>query len=138
MSPPDHNKTLVVLHSAIGGFFTLGLIAAPWIIAQNFRRPDKTLVAVLVFGVVFLVAVLFWTTAIAMYRRKAIGRKLSMITAVVAIPIMWPVGVYTWWFMHSEGAKRMYGVSANSSTKVSRGFADEHVVESSRAKILDR
>jgi hypothetical protein len=37
MSAQDHNKTLVVLHSAIGAFYTLGLIASPWIIAQNFR-----------------------------------------------------------------------------------------------------
>jgi hypothetical protein len=106
----DHNKTLVILHAGLGLFFTLGLIAAPWIIAQNFRRPDKILFAVIVFGVVFLVAILFWSTAIAMYRRKPIGRKLSLIASVVAIPMIWPVGVYTWWFMHSDAAKRIYGV----------------------------
>jgi hypothetical protein len=39
----DHNKTLVILHAGLGLFFTPGLIAAPWIIAQNFRRPDKML-----------------------------------------------------------------------------------------------
>ena len=100
----------VILHAAIGAFFTLGLVASPWIIAQNFRRPDKILLAVIVFGIVLLVAILFWTTAIAMYRLKPKGRTLSLFTAVVAIPIVWPVGVYTWWFMHSDAAKRMYGV----------------------------
>jgi hypothetical protein len=30
--------------------------------------------------------------------------------SVVAIPMIWPVGVYTWWFMHSDAAKRIYGV----------------------------
>jgi hypothetical protein len=112
MSPHDHNKTLVILHSAMGTFFTLGLIASPWIIAQNFRRPEKILLAVFVFGIVFLVAILFWSTALAMYRKKPIGRKLSLLAAILAIPIVWPVGVYTWWFMHSEGAKRMYGVKS--------------------------
>jgi len=110
MTAQDHNKTLVILHAAIGAFFTLGLIAAPWIIAQNFRRPDKILFAVIIFGIVSLVATLFWSTAIAMYRLKPKGRRLSLFAAVVAIPIVWPVGVYTWWFMHSDGAKRMYGV----------------------------
>jgi hypothetical protein len=110
VSPQDHNKTLVILHAAIGAFFTLGLIASPWIIAQNFKRPDKIVFAVFVFGIVFLCTVLFWATAIAMYRRKPIGRKLSLAAAILAIPIVWPVGVYTWWFMHSEGAKKMYGV----------------------------
>ena len=59
MTAEDHNKTLVILHSAIGAFFTVGLIASPWIIAQNFRRPDKILFAIFVFGVVLLVAILF-------------------------------------------------------------------------------
>jgi hypothetical protein len=111
VSTLDHNKTLVILHAAIGAFFTLGLIASPWIIAQNFKRPDKILFAVLIFGIVFLFAVLFWATAITMYRRKPIGRKLSLAAAILAIPLVWPVGVYTWWFMHSEGAKQMYGVT---------------------------
>ena len=111
MTAQDHNKTLVLLHAAMGGFFTLGLVASPWIIAQNFSRPDKILFAVIVFGIVLLVAILFWSTAIAMYRLKPTGRKLSLIAAVVTIPIMWPVGVYTWWFMHSDGAKKMYGVT---------------------------
>lgn len=110
MSPQDHNKALVILHSAMATFFTLGLVASPWIIAQNFSRPDKIPLAAVVFGIVLLVAILYWSTAIAMYRRKPIGRKLSLVAAVLAIPIVWPVGVYTWWFMHSDGAKQMYGV----------------------------
>lgn len=110
MSPQDHNKTLVMLHSAIGASFTLGLIGAPWIIAKNFSRPDKILFAVVIFGIVFLMALLFWTTAIAMYQRKPVGRKLALVAAVVAFPIGGYVGMYTWWFMHSEGAKQMYGV----------------------------
>jgi hypothetical protein len=77
MSAQDHNKTLVMLHSAIGAFYTLGLIASPWIIAQNFRRPGQIPSAVAVFGLVFLIALLFWSTAILMHRRRALGRKLG-------------------------------------------------------------
>ena len=110
VSTLDHNKTLVILHAAIGTFFTLGLIASPWIIAQNFKRSDKILFAVFIFGIVFLFAVLYWSTAIALFRRKPIARKLSLVAAILAIPIVWPVGVYTWWFMHSEGAKQLYRV----------------------------
>lgn len=110
MTTEDHNKTLVMLHSAIGAFFTLGLIGAPWIIAKNFSRPDKTLFAVVIFGIVFLMALLFYATAIAMYRRKPFARKLALIAAVVSFPMGGYVSVYTWWFMHSDGAKQMYGV----------------------------
>ena len=112
MSPEDHNKTLVILHSATGAFFTLGLIGAPWIIAKNFRQPEQVPTAIVVFGIVFLMALLFWSTAIAMYRRKPLGRKLALIAAVVAFPIGGYVGIYTWWFMHSDGAKKMYGVKS--------------------------
>jgi len=110
MSPQDHNKTLVILHSATGAFFTLGLIGAPWIIAKNFRQPGQVPTAMVVFGIVFLMALLFWSTAIMMYRRKPLGRKLALIAAIASFPLGGYVSVYTWWFMHSDGAKQMYGV----------------------------
>ncbi len=109
MSPQDHNKTLVILHGAIGAFFTLGVLASPWIISQNLRHREKIPLAVLILGIVFVMASLFWATAIAMYRRKRVGRRLALISAVVVLPLVWPIGVYSWWFMHSEGAKEMYG-----------------------------
>jgi hypothetical protein len=110
MSPQDHNKTLVILHSTIGAFFTIGLLSSPWIIAYNLKHRDEIPIAIVVFGIVFFIALLFWCSAITMYRRRTVGRKLALIAAVVALPIIWPLGVYTWWFMHSEGAKQMYGV----------------------------
>jgi hypothetical protein len=33
MSPQDHNKTLVLIYSLLGGLFTVPLIASPWILA---------------------------------------------------------------------------------------------------------
>lgn len=110
MTTEDHNKTLVLLHGGLGAFFTLGLVTSPWIIAKNFRHPEQMPTAILIFGVVFVMALLFCSTAIAMYRRKPLGRKLALIAAVASFPIGGYVGIYTWWFMHSDGAKRMYGV----------------------------
>jgi hypothetical protein len=110
MTAQDHNKTLVVLMSAFAAFFTLGLVASPWIIAKNFNDGDKILFAIVIFGIVFLMALLLWATAVAMYRRKPLGRKLALLSAVLVLPVFWPIGVYAWWFMHSEGAKQIYGV----------------------------
>ncbi|HXM49583.1 MAG TPA: hypothetical protein VN956_17200 [Pyrinomonadaceae bacterium] len=109
MSPQDHNKTLVMLHSAMGAFYTLGLIASPWIIATNFRRPGQIPTAVAVFGIVFLSALLFWSTAILMHRRKPLGRTLALIAAPFTLFTFWPIGIYSWWFMHSAGARHLYG-----------------------------
>jgi hypothetical protein len=108
MSPQDHNKTLVIIFSAFGALWTLVLLASPWIVAQAFRRQEQ-MPAIAVFSFVSLMTLLFWSTAIAMHRRKAVGRKLALISAVMLL-MFWPLTVYIWWFMHSEGAKQMYGV----------------------------
>lgn len=115
MSTKDHNKTLVMLYAAIGSFYSFGIIAAPWIIEKNFRRPGQTPTAILVFGLVFLIALLFWLSAIYMHRRKPIGRTLALWAAPITFFAFWPVGIYTWWFMHSEGGKALYGIGDDSS-----------------------
>lgn len=115
MSPQDHNKALALIYLLLGVFFTLPLIASPWIITKNVdryasaRRDDQVLIAVAVFCVVFLLAALFVSTAVSLYRSRRAGRKLALVSAVLLLPLLPPAAVYTWWFMHSEGGKRMYG-----------------------------
>lgn len=110
MSTKDHNQTLVGIHLLFGSVFTLGLNGSPWIIARNFRHAEQIPLAIIVFGTVLLVAALMFSTAIAMRRHKPVGRKLGLLAAAVLIIICWPAGVYSWWFLHSVGAKKMYGV----------------------------
>jgi hypothetical protein len=116
MTPSDHNKTLVVIHSLVGGVFTLPLIAAPWIIAKNVdsypspRRDSQVIIAVVSVGVLLFLALIFLFTAVGLYKRKAWGRKLAFVTSVLML--VWPpAAAYIWWFIHSEGGKRIYGVT---------------------------
>lgn len=115
MSPLDHNKTLALIYSLLGGFFALPLLASPWIIANEVarhpspRRDEQILIAVVAFCVVLFLATLFVSTAVSLYRRRHAGRKLALISAVLLLPLLPPAAVYTWWFMHSEGGKQMYG-----------------------------
>lgn len=111
MTTQDHNETIVGIHFLVGIVFVLGLVASPWIIAQNFRHREQIPLAIIIFGFVFIVAVLMLSTAIAMYRKRPIGRKLAMYSAALLIVIFWPAGIYTWWFMHSDGARRLYGAA---------------------------
>jgi len=106
----DHNKTLVNIYFAVGLFFAFDLLISPWIIAQNFRHKEQIPAAVLIFGLVFCIALAMFVTAYAMHRKKPLGRKLAILSSALLIVIFWPAGIYSWWFMHSEGAKRMYGV----------------------------
>lgn len=115
MSPQDHNKTFVIIYSLLGGFFTLPILASPWILAKNVdrypspRRDDQILIAVVVFCIVLFLALLFLATALSLYRRHPWGRKLALVSSVLLLPLLPPAAAYTWWFMHSEGGKRMYG-----------------------------
>ena len=115
VSAQDHNKTLVMLHSAIGAFYSCALVASPWIIEKNFRRAEQIPAAIAIFGLVFLIALLFWSSAILMYRRKRFGRTLALIAAPFTLFGFWPVGIYAWWFMHSERGKSLYGVSQDAT-----------------------
>jgi hypothetical protein len=109
MTTQDHNKTLVIIFSTFGALWTLVLLASPWFLPLAFRRQEQMPAAVLVFSFVFVMTLLFWSTAIAMHRRKRMARKLALISAITLL-MFWPLVVYIWWFMHSEGAKQMYGV----------------------------
>jgi hypothetical protein len=115
MTPLDHNKTLVVIYSLLGGFFTLPLLASPWIIAKSVdpfpssRREGQILIATVAFCFVLSLALLFLSTAALLYRRKRLGRKLGIITAVLLFPFGPPMAAYIWWFLHSEDGKRLYG-----------------------------
>jgi EamA domain-containing membrane protein RarD len=110
MSTKDHNQTLVGIHLVVGALFTFGLVALAWSIAQNIRHKEQISTALIIFGIVFCVALLMFTTAISMHRRKPIARKLALWSAALLIITFWPAGIYSWWFMHSDGAKQMYGV----------------------------
>jgi hypothetical protein len=65
---------------------------SPWIIEKNFRRPEQIPTAILVFGAVSLIALLFWSAAIHMHRRKSIGRTLALIAAPITMFAFWPIG----------------------------------------------
>jgi hypothetical protein len=118
MSTKDHNQTLVMLYAAIACFYSFGILAAPWIIEKNFRRPGQIPTAIVIFGLVFLIALLFWFAAFKMHRRKPIGRTLALMAAPITLFAFWPVGVYVWWFMHSDGGKKMYGVEEDSNSSL--------------------
>lgn len=104
---------MVILFCGLAAFFTCGLLATPWIVVKNFRHTEQIPQAIVIFSIVLLLASVMWSTAYAMHQRRPVGRKLALISAALALPLIWPVGVYAWWFMHSEEAKKMYKVTVN-------------------------
>lgn len=108
MSPSDHNKTLVLLYSFLSLLFVLPLVGSPWIISKSVRNSEQIPIAIAAGFALLVLALLFLATALALYRRRPYGRTLALVSAVLVLPICWRMGVYTWRFMHSAGAKKMY------------------------------
>ena len=106
MSTKDHNETLAGIHLAIGVFLVLGLFVSPWVIGH--RRQIETIIIISV--ILLPLALLMFSTALAMHRKKPLGRKLALWSVSILFMIFWPAAIYSWWFMHSDGAKQMYGV----------------------------
>jgi hypothetical protein len=104
MSTEDHNETLAGIHLAIGAFFTFGLAVSPWVVGHRRQLESIALVSVALLPL----ALLMFCTAIAMHRKKPVGRKLAMWSVAVLFMIFWPAAVYSWWFLQSKGGKEMY------------------------------
>lgn len=84
MTTQDHNKTLVSIYFAVGLFFAFGLLISPWIIAQNFRHKEQIPAAVLIFGLVFCIALVMFVTAFAMHRKKTLRKEARVIVVRAA------------------------------------------------------
>ena len=111
MTTKDHNETLAGIHLAFGGFLVLVLVIAPLLLKRDFERHTEQIPLVLIVWVLSLgLAVLMLLTAFAMSKKKPKGRKLALWAAPFLLVMFWPAGVYSWWFLHSDGAKQMYGV----------------------------
>jgi hypothetical protein len=97
--------------------FTLLLIISPLIIAKNVndnpspRRDEQILIAAILFSIVLLVTLLLLFTVYGLYKTKPWARTTALILATMVImwfPLGTALGIYTWWFMHSEGGKQLY------------------------------
>ena len=122
MTAQDHNKTLVIIYAALGIYVTLPMLAAPWVISSNSRSLSSPksgtwvlIATIAVLSLLLYLALLFLSTALSLYRRKQRGRRLALISATAVFPLCPPVTVYTWWFMHSAGARQLYNVSSLES-----------------------
>jgi hypothetical protein len=118
MTAKDHNKTFVIIYTFLSVYFAVPIIISPFIIKHNlnsFLSPESgTLVLIATIAVLSLLlslVVLMLATALNLYRRRERGRRLALISAVLVFPLCPPVTIYTWWFMHSEGARQLYAKS---------------------------
>jgi hypothetical protein len=104
VSTQDHNRIVVEIHYLVSGVLILILVTSPWTIGTDHLYRLMIICLSLV-----LIAALMFSTAIAMKRQVPLGRKLGFLTAAILMLIFWPFGVYSWWFLHTDGARKLYG-----------------------------
>lgn len=111
MSTKDHNQSVAGIHLAAGVFLVLALVIAPLLLIRDLERhTDQIPIALIGFVALLALAVFMVSTAVAMNKQKSVGRELALWAAPFLFLMFWPAGVYSWWFLHSDGAKKMYGV----------------------------
>ena len=114
MTPEDHNKTLGVIFSFLGGLLAAAAVVEfvrIIVITKELERikSDSYLLTLIIVGLLLIVMLL--STAYGLFKRRHWARMLALILAVLFV-LLFPLGtamaVYTWWFMFSDGAKQMY------------------------------
>jgi hypothetical protein len=117
MTPQDHNKTLVVIYGFLGGLLTVAaLVELVRVIAlekELERLRSDSLLQVLI-TVALILTIFIVSTAYGLLKRRSWARIPALILSALFVwlfPLGTALAVYTWWFMHSEGGKRLYSKS---------------------------
>lgn len=117
MTPQDHNKTLGITYGFLGGLLALAalveLIRVITLERELERIRSSTELKVMILVGLLLMAFLL-STAYGLLRRRRWGRILALVSTVLFIwlfPLGTALAIYAWWFLHSEGARRIYAKS---------------------------
>lgn len=117
MRSRDHNQALAILNAVLGSYCVLPLLASPWILAKSVdsypspRRADQITIAVIVCTLLVIFGTLFLSTAYGLWRRRQWVRRVALVSAFTQLFIFPVLAVYTWWFIHSEAGRQLYGGS---------------------------
>lgn len=118
MTPQDHNKTLVIIYFLLGGLLTTAaLVELIRVITMEMEleriRSSTELQVLILVGLILTVFLL--STAYGLLRRKRWARIPALILSALLVwlfPLGTALAIYNWWFLHSEGGKKLYARSA--------------------------
>lgn len=109
MTVQDHNKTLGLIYCLPGA----GLIIA--LVAVLLRKHPEDVLPLGMIPVVLLFGVLLLLIPYGVFKKRRWARTCVLILAALFV-WLFPLGtiltIYTWWFMHSQEAKQLYGLSS--------------------------
>lgn len=109
MTSQDHNRTLGIIYCLPG----VGLIIG--VIAVLLRKHPQDVLPLEMIPVILLLAVLLLLIPYGLFKRRRWARICALVLSCMFIwlfPLGTILAAYTWWFMHSEGAKQLYNISS--------------------------
>lgn len=116
MSPPEHNKTLGLIHGLLGALVLVGLIVAA--VFEVRGRPSDAAERLAWVLYVLPLPALQMLTALGIFTRRRWGRILALTFAVFYVWIF-PLGtllaIYTWYVLFGETGRQMYDASRSRS-----------------------
>jgi hypothetical protein len=124
MTSQDHNKTLGIIYSLLGGLLAIAalielirIIIIEKELAQI--QSDPSLLILIIVGL--LLTFILLSTAYGLFKRRRWARIVTLILTGLFI-WLFPLGTalagYTWWFMHSEGGKHLYSKVNRSKSSI--------------------
>ena len=114
MAPEDHNRTLGIIYGLLGGLLTLAAFVELVRVIVTEReleriRSTRGLQVLILVGLLLTVYIL--SVAYGLLRRRRWARIPALVLSVLFIwlfPLGTALAIYNWWFLHSEGGKRLY------------------------------
>jgi hypothetical protein len=114
MTPHDHNKTIGIIYSFLGGavavvFCVFLVMAVKASLSTSVGHKDS--LPLWEMGSTLFGASLLLSIAWGLFKKKRWARIFALILTgllVWLVPLGTALAAYTWWFMHSDGGKQLY------------------------------
>lgn len=119
MTPQDHNRTLGIIYGFLGGILTLAALVElvrVIIIERELERIRADSLLQILIAVALIVMIFLYAIAYGVFKRRRWARIAALISSglfVWLFPLGTALAIYTWSYMHSEGAKRLYSRSSS-------------------------
>jgi hypothetical protein len=112
MTAQDHNKTLGIIYCLPGACLIIAVLAV------LLRKHPEDVLPLAMIPVALLLAVLLLLVPYGLFKRKRWARISALILAGLLVwffPLGTILTIYTWWFMHSTGARQLYNITSSES-----------------------
>jgi len=112
MTSRDHNRTIGLLHGLIGVLLLTGFLVAAVFEARRHPSDGAQRLAWMLYVLPLPLLQLFTAYGLLAVRRW--GRLLALVLCVLYVwvfPLGTLLAAYTWWFLHTAGARHLYGVA---------------------------